>query len=65
MTKQKQAGGPVSEEERFAESARAWIDSPEGRQALTESLERARKITSRFSESQRVDPDDLVKPFTL
>lgn len=56
--------GPLAVE-RLAENARQWVASPEGRQAMAESLERARKITTRFREAQRVDPEDLHKPVTL
>lgn len=48
-----------------AENARRWIASPEGQQAMAESLERARKITAQFRDAQRVDPEDLHKPVTL
>jgi len=51
--------------EQVAETARQWIASPEGRQAVESGLRRAQDITTQFREAQRVDPDILHKPITL
>ena len=48
-----------------AETARQWIASPEGRQAVESGLRRAQDMTAQFREAQRVDPDILHKPITL
>lgn len=45
--------------------AASWINSPEGRKAMAESLERANAICDEFREAQRVDPADLHKPVTI
>jgi len=65
MSEKKAGGNQAVAVERLAENARQWVASPEGRQALVESQERASKTTTRFREAQRVDPEDLHKPVTL
>ena len=39
-----------------AAEAAQWVRSPEGQQALQESLERARQMADRFQEAQRLPP---------
>ena len=65
MSKNKAQSRQTQASKGAARTAGDWIASPEGRKAMAESLERAKKLTAEFREAQRVDPEDLHKPITL
>ncbi|MHB9025661.1 MAG: hypothetical protein ACYC7E_16070 [Armatimonadota bacterium] len=44
---------------------RAWLDSPEGQQRITETIETGVKMSERFHEACKLDPKSLKEPFTL
>ncbi len=46
------------------ENVRRWVTSPEGRDAIAASLQRAHALAAQFREASRIDPETLNKPIT-
>jgi hypothetical protein len=42
-----------------------WIASPEGHQALNDTVERSEQVTNQLEDSRRIDEQSLNNPFTL
>ena len=53
---------PVAE---MCRKAREWLESPEGREAMAESLKQAEETSRQFREACRVDWRTLHEPMTL
>ena len=49
----------------LAKEIREGVSSKEGLRTLTNSLDSAKKWTTKVTESQKVDPKMLHEPFTL
>ena len=46
------------------ENVQRWVTSPEGRDAIAASLQRAHTLAAQFREAERVKPESLNKPIT-
>lgn len=47
------------------QNAQKWLQSSEGRQAIQNTLQEAKNITTRLQEERRVDVKSLHEPFTV
>ena len=57
--------GATAKGEQLVQSAKEWVESPEGQLALRSALEQAARTAAEFREAQRIDPDLLHKPVTI
>lgn len=48
-----------------AKEARTWVASDEGKDKITEAINRAKKSTLKLREARRVDPKSQRRPMTI